>query len=299
MNQAKLYSSLVLVVLLLAFGAWLVFFFQWSAPMPRAAAPGVSTAGQGQAAPAAATPAEPLFNPPAPEDAPKDIRPMVMLGYQIMTETKKYAPQFVGNDMACTNCHFDGGRSKDTISLVGVGAKYPLYRSRREYTADLALRTQGCFERSMNGTAPAPDSQIMQSLLVYYQWISKGIPIYTNPPWSVLAKKLENSHEPVAAAGATVYKDVCARCHGEDGHGTPIAPALWGDGAYNDGAGMHRVGTFSVFVHRFMPKSSPSLTEEQAMDVAAFVHEQPRPKFVATHPNKIERVIPLPGEAAQ
>ena len=67
-----------------------------------------------------------------------------------MTETKKYAGKYVGNDLACTNCHFDGGRSLNTITLVGVGAAYPLYRSRRDYATDLTLRTQGCFERSMN-----------------------------------------------------------------------------------------------------------------------------------------------------
>ncbi|WP_338668698.1 c-type cytochrome [Pseudodesulfovibrio methanolicus] len=299
MNQAKLFFSLTLLVLLLIFGAWLVFFFQWSAPMPRVAAPAAAGAGTGTAAAPAPAPLEPVFNPPALEDAPEKIRPMVLLGYKIMTETKKYAPGYVGNDMACTNCHFDGGRSKDTISLVGVAAKYPLYRARREYTADLALRTQGCFERSMNGKAPAPDSQIMQSLLVYYQWISKGIPIYSTPPWAILAHHLENAHKPDAAAGKKVFADVCSRCHGEDGLGTPIAPPLWGDGAYNDGAGMNRIRTFAVFAWRFMPKTDPTLTQEQALDVAAYAHEQPRPKFVATHPNKIERVIPLPGEAQQ
>ena len=48
-----------------------------------------------------------------------------------------------------------GGRSLDTISLAGVGAVYPQFRSRQDYTTDLAMRTQDCFERSMNGRAPA------------------------------------------------------------------------------------------------------------------------------------------------
>jgi thiosulfate dehydrogenase len=56
---------------------------------------------------------------------------------------------------------------------------------------------------------------------------------------------------------------------------------------------MHGINMFSVFTWRFMPKSAPSLTPEQALDVAGFVHEQPRPKFVATHPDKIKQNIPL------
>ena len=81
------------------------------------------------------------------------------------------------------------------------------------------------------------DEPSMQSLLVYMQWISKDIPIYSKLPWALPAS-LENQHKPDAAAGEKVYASVCARCHGETGQGTPIAPPLWGQGSYNDGAGM-------------------------------------------------------------
>ncbi|SMF28818.1 c-type cytochrome [Desulfovibrio gilichinskyi] len=293
MNDKKLYFSLALVTLLLGFGAWLAMFFQWTATQPRIANSAVSNSSESVIG------SGPLFNPPGLEEAPESIREQVMLGYKIMTETQKYAGEYVGNNLACTNCHFDGGRSKNTLSLVGVGAKYPAYRGRREYTADLALRTQGCFERSMNGKAPAPDSQIMQSLLVYYQWISKGVPIYSNPPWLGIPHDLGINSTPDVIAGKKIYEDVCARCHGNDGYGTPIAPPLWGDGSFNDGAGMNRVRTFSVFSWRFMPKSAPTLTKEEALNVTAYVHEQPRPKFIATHPNKIKRVIKLPVEASK
>ena len=59
---------------------------------------------------------------------------------------------------------------------------------------------------------------------------------------------------------------------------------------------MNRITTFSVFTWRFMPKNAPSLTQEQAIDVAGFVHEKPRPKFVSTHADKIRQIIPLPEE---
>jgi len=288
MQKSNVLFSLVLAILLLVFGAWILAFFRSTLSTKRIAmAP--ETTNQQAGVPAG----QPLFNPPRPEDAPESIRAEVLLGYKIMTETKKYAGKYIKNDLSCTNCHFDGGRSLSTISLVGVGAVYPRYRGRREYTADLALRTQGCFERSMNGVAPAADSQIMQSLLVYMQWISKDIPIYSKVPWA-LPYDLGNPHKPDGANGGKVYTDVCARCHGDKGQGTPIAPPLWGDGSYNDGAGMHRIRTFSLFAWRYMPKNGPTLTQEQAIDVAGFVHEKPRPRFVATHPDKIEREIPLP-----
>jgi thiosulfate dehydrogenase len=291
MKSRHVYIGLGCTLVLLAFAAWIVLFFQSTTTNERIrTAPSATVQQSQQVALAPVT-----FHPPNLEDAPKDIRDAVLLGYKIMTETRKYAGKYIGNDLACTNCHFDGGRSMQTISLVGVGAAYPLYRGRREYATDLTLRTQGCFERSMNGVAPPWNSQIMQSLLVYYQWISKGIPVYAKMPWRPLPHDLGNAHKPDTANGAVVYKDVCARCHGDAGQGTPIAPALWGDGSYNDGAGMHRIRTFSVFAWRYMPKNAPSLSQEQALDVAGFVHEKPRPHFTATHPDKIEREIALPA----
>lgn len=289
MKNRPVFFALVLTALLLVFGVWVLAFFRSTLSTKRLAVTPQTPPGQAVALPAD----QPFFNPPRPEDAPESIRAEVMLGYKIMTETKKYAGKYVGNTLSCTNCHFEGGRSLHTISLVGVGAIYPLYRGRREYTADLALRTQGCFERSMNGVAPAADSQVMQSLLVYMQWISKGIPVYSKLPWA-LPYDLGNAHKPDPENGAAVYRDVCARCHGDNGQGTPIAPALWGDGSYNDGAGMHRIRTFSVFTWRYMPKSGATLSQEQALDVAGFVHTKPRPKFVSTHPDVIKREIPLP-----
>ena len=288
MRTRHVFFALTLTVLLLAVGVWILGFFRSTLTTKRLAveqeAPDVK---------AVLSTDRPFFAPPRPEDAPEDIRGEVMLGYLIMTQTDKYAGEYVGNDLTCSSCHFEGGRSLDTISLAGVGAVYPQFRSRQDYTTDLAMRTQDCFERSMNGRAPALDSQVMQSLLVYMQWISKGIPIYSKLPWA-LPSKLDSDHKPDAAHGATVYRDVCARCHGDRGQGTAIAPPLWGDGSYNDGGGMHRVTTFSVFAWRFMPKNAPSLTQEQALDVAAYVNGQPRPHMESAHSDKIRRVIPLP-----
>lgn len=288
MKNRNTYMAFTLTFLLLLFGAWVFGFFSHSVAVQRA------PMRQAAADRAVAQPVGlPMFNPPRPEDAPEKIRAEVMLGYKIMTETKKYAGEYINSDLSCSSCHFDGGRSIQSIPLVGVGAIYPKFRGRQAYTTDLALRVQDCFERSMNGKAPALSSQIMQSLLVYMQWISKDIPIYSKLPWALPAS-LENPHKPDAAAGEKIYASVCARCHGEAGQGTPIAPPLWGQGSYNNGAGMNRIRTFSVFAWRFMPKNAPSLTQEQALDVAAFVHGQPRPNFVSTHPDAIERVIPLP-----
>jgi len=221
-----------------------------------------------------------VFAPPRPEDAPADIREGVMLGYHILMDTQTYAKEYVGNKLNCRNCHFNAGRERNTLSLVGVAATYPKYRKRQKYVTDLVTRTQGCFQRSMNGKPLPPEGRHMQAIMAYYHWISKGLPIYADIPWLGL-KKLAEDHKPDRASGQKIFSQVCARCHGGDGLGTEIAPPLWGPASFNDGAGMHKLKNFSAFTHHFMPKNNPTLTVEQAWDVAAFATSQPRPHFQA------------------
>jgi thiosulfate dehydrogenase len=219
------------------------------------------------------------FNPPLPQEAPPDIRDAVMLGYNIMMDTPKYAPQYVGNKMKCRNCHFEAGRTKDGVSLVGVGAVYPRYRERHRYSVNLVMRTNDCFERSMNGRPLPPDSKEMNAVVTYLHWISREIPVYADIPWLGL-KPFESSHQPNPTKGKIVYAQKCAPCHGDNGQGTPIGPPLWGKDSFNDGASMAQPAYFAAFTHKFMPQGNPQLTEEESVDVAAFATGQPRPHFV-------------------
>jgi thiosulfate dehydrogenase len=217
------------------------------------------------------------FNPPKPENAPEKMRDAVMLGYNILMDTQKYASKYVGNKLNCRNCHFKAGSIEDTLSLVGVAATYPKYRTREKYSVDLVERTNSCFERSLNGKPLPANSKEMQAIMAYYHWISKGIPIYADVPWLGL-KHLKSTHKPNATEGKKLFEDKCSPCHGKEGQGI-VAPPLWGNNSFNDGAGMSKLENFAAFDHAFMPKGNPDLSEAQALDIAAFVTSQPRPHF--------------------
>lgn len=88
--------------------------------------------------------------------------------------------------------------------------------------------------------------------------------------------------------GAEIYTTKCESCHGADGLGqlktdgrTHQYPPLWGDGSYNDGAGLYRMSRFAGYVKMNMPQGVtweyPQLTDEEAWDVAAYVNSQRRP----------------------
>ena len=217
------------------------------------------------------------FNPPKLSDAPKELEPLVQQGYNIIHETHKYAPNHVGNELDCTNCHFDAGMMKDTLSLVGVASEFPKYNSVVEKVVDLAKMTNMCFMRYLNADPLPADSNNMTAILAYYQWISKGVPVYADVPW-LKFEPIKSEHKPNLENGSKVFPQ-CAPCHGDHGQGLlpDDAPPLWGNGAFPSGPGMGKEDMLAAFVHRFMPKGNPDLSTDQALDVAAFVLSHPRP----------------------
>jgi thiosulfate dehydrogenase len=226
-----------------------------------------------------------IYNPPKPEDASKESRDAVMLGYDILTRTAQIVPAHVGNKLACTNCHFEGGRNDFAISLVGVAATYPKFRERTNYSTHLVSRVNECFERSMNGKALDPEGREMQAVQAYLHWIARGLPIYGEFPWLGI-KRIKSDYKGEVSRGKQLWADRCSPCHGGNGEGSPIAPPVWGTQAYNDGAGMHRVDNFAGFSLATMPKGTPDLKPEEAIDLATFVHAQPRPHFMPAKQKK-------------
>ena len=222
------------------------------------------------------------YAPATPQDAPAPMKEAVMLGYHIVTDPQKYAAQYAGNKLKCSNCHFKGGITEGGrnggISLVGVAAGYPAYEQTEGSMVDLAARTNRCFQTSLNGRPLPPQSREMAGVLAYFHWISKGLPIYGKIPWLGL-KPIPGTHAPDKGQGAQMFARKCSACHGSDGKGTQVAPPLWGPQSFNDGAGMARPENLSAFTYLNMPPGNPDSTEEQALDVGIFVATQPRPHF--------------------
>lgn len=213
--------------------------------------------------------------------------PLVVQGFRVMQLTQKLAAEYSGDRISCNNCHFDAGNSpggkNNGISLVGVTYEYPRFSKRSGRDIDLPERISNCFERSINGKAVPADAPIMQAMIAYLAWISEPVKDIKNRDWLGLPP-LKTKHQPDSKQGKKLYELHCASCHGIDGGGKVEEegnniPPLWGDDAFNDGAGMNNPHTFGSFIYWNMPLGQPYLTEEQALDIAAYVTKQPRPHF--------------------
>lgn len=218
-----------------------------------------------------------------PEMAPEEIHDQVMLGYRLILHTNKLMPLHVDNRLTCANCHFSGGNTlggkRGGISLLGVVRTYPKYLKRFGGMVDIEARINNCFERSMNGKAIARDSKEMLAIIAYLNWISSEVPVRDKYPWLGL-EPLKTKHEPDPKNGAKIYQRNCAMCHLKNGQGTVNNPPVWGPHAFNDGAGMSTLPKLSSFIFFNMPYNDPFLTEEQSLDVAAYLVNQRRPKYL-------------------
>lgn len=199
-------------------------------------------------------------------------------GLAILVATKDSLPDHVGNDLNCMSCHLDRGTRANGLPLVGVYARFPQYNSRAAQVFNLEDRINGCLLRSMNGAALPEEDPRMRAMVAWMAHVSRGIAVGDSVPGQGVPRPQVTSGD--TTAGAAIWEQECARCHGRDGEGSPIAPPTWGPRSFNIGAGMARLRTAAGFIRHNMPFDRPgTLSDEQAVNVAAYMISRPRPDF--------------------
>jgi len=221
-----------------------------------------------------------------PEDLPSledldpndPMTPYAKYGEEIFNKTSTVLPEKTGNELSCASCHADGGASS-TISMIGVTTEYPAFRPREDTIFTIEDRINGCMLRSMNGEELEFESEEMRAISAYLTHLSEGIQ-QGEAAWLGL-DKMEEIPEPDIERGSELFVEKsCMSCHATDGSGKGMTsgPPLWGDGSFNDGAGMNRLSDISGFIKEYMPKHNPgSLTDQEAADLGAFILSRERP----------------------
>lgn len=195
----------------------------------------------------------------------------------------------IGNHLACTNCHLQGGTKAFAAPYIGLNTIFPIYIGREDKIESLEERINGCFERSMNGEAIPENGKEMRAIITYIKKISNNTKAGERTEGQGFVKIEIPDRKTDLKNGHVVFEKHCMSCHGQDGQGQKIAgkkgylyPPLWGPDSYNDGAGMGRVLTAARFIKGNMPlgatHDSPILTDEEAYDVAAYINSFDRPK---------------------
>lgn len=210
---------------------------------------------------------------------------VIQLGEAIVenTTTHPMSKIYVGNALNCTSCHLDNGRHPRAGTFLGTATAYPAWSPREKRVITLEDRVLNCFMRSCNGTRPPLGSEVSVAVTTYITSLSQELPIKMNPQRSIgpgAIKPLSiKSSQANLKRGSNLYASRCADCHQSDGQGDQENPPVWGNQSYNDGAGLSSVDSLASWLKVAMPLDEADLTEEQAIDVAAYVNSQKRPHF--------------------
>jgi thiosulfate dehydrogenase len=221
-----------------------------------------------------------------PRDLPAGaLGESVRRGARLFNETSIYAPEHAKARLSCANCHEAGGIQPYASPMVGMPAAFPQFNARAGHVISLKDRIQECFVRSENGVPLDYNGPEMTAIVDYIAWLSQPEPgrkAFVGRGFVKLAELTPNPER-----GGKIYEAQCSGCHGTDGRGrAPMFPPLWGPESFNDGAGMYGITKMAAFVQHNMPQNRKGiLSAQDAYDVAAFVHAQPRPAFNTAYKN--------------
>ncbi|MCX6140941.1 MAG: c-type cytochrome [Candidatus Kapabacteria bacterium] len=233
-----------------------------------------------------------LYTPPDTNSIPNDaLGATIRYGKELVVNFPYYlgpkgkVGHFGRNGLGCQSCHLDAGTRPYGLNYFSAHARYPQYRAREGRVLTLADRVNNCIERPLNGVPMPTDSKEMVAIVTYMKWISRGVPVDAHVPGDKLKDIALLDRAANSEKGRTIYEKHCMRCHGDDGQGVlkpdGIAyfyPPLWGKLSYQPGSSMHRLIKSAQFIKYNMPFDlarwdKPVLTDEEAMDVAAYVND--------------------------
>jgi len=221
----------------------------------------------------------PGWQPPSLDSIHDDsLGASVKRGLALLRHTKDSLPGYATSSLNCTSCHLEDGLRLEAAPLTGASARFPKYMERTGAVIPLADRVNYCFTRSLAGNRLPVESREMQDILAYLTYISKGVPVGAKIAGT---KGILDAPDTLAAdkeRGSRLFAEKCAACHGAEGQGQGIYPALWGPKSYSIGASMARLERAASFIHHNMPFGmGGTLPWQDAFDIAAYVNSHARP----------------------
>jgi thiosulfate dehydrogenase len=223
--------------------------------------------------------------PVSKEQVDDKLAEVVKLGEAIVenTTTHPMSEGYVGNALNCTSCHLDNGRHEKAGTFLGTATAYPAWSPRENRVITLEDRVLNCFMRSCNGTRPPLGSEVSVAVTAYITSLSQGQTLRMNPkrpigPGAIKLLAVKPDQADIQR-GAALYTSRCAECHQKDGQGDKDNPPVWGERSYNDGAGLSSVENLAAWLKVAMPLDDTDLTDQQALDIAAYVNSHKRSHF--------------------
>ena len=318
-NTERLFRSInslmivigVLLIAVLSMAIWILFGRNntSSSPTVTDSTSVLLTGSEGAIGLPAIDKAEGMWIPPSDDELNKlPNAELIKYGKELIVKTSVYlgpkgSVAKLTNGMNCQNCHLNAGTQPWGNNYAAVTSTYPKYRGRSGSMEDVYKRVTDCFERSLNGTAPAKGTKEMEAIVAYINFVGSNVKKDEKPKGTGIYELAFLDRAASPENGKKLYETKCVSCHQSDGAGVMAAdgksytyPPLWGKNSYNHGAGLYRLSRFAGYIKANMPQGAtylqPQLTDEEAWDIAAYVNNMPRPaKDLSKDWPKIEEKI--------
>jgi thiosulfate dehydrogenase len=223
---------------------------------------------------------EAAWKPLREADIPNDsMGASIKRGLYLLRFTPESLPAYATSNLRCSSCHQDDGLKLTAAPLTGSHARFPKYMPRSGTVIALADRVNYCFTRSLAGNAIPVESREMTDILAYLAFISKDVPTGAKIAGADgLIPEPDTLVGDIARGEALYTAKTCVTCHGADGNGMGVIPALWGPNSYSVGASMTRLERAASFIRHNMPQTAPgTLTAQEAFDLSAYINSHARP----------------------
>ncbi len=200
----------------------------------------------------------------------------IRLGHKLVTDSAEASPEFARNGMKCANCHLDEGRQPWAAPLWAAWAG-------RATEGSFPAAVDSCYTSAMGAkTGPGPTSKETAAISAYASFLATGLQegvSHEGRRLKMIPGIEEGTFDSPRAdekRGEVVFARECVACHGADGAGNDAAPPLWGPRSYTSSSPMMMICCSSAFIKSFMPRGKADLSDQDALDVAAYIASQPR-----------------------
>ncbi|MDO8990869.1 MAG: c-type cytochrome [Sideroxyarcus sp.] len=186
--------------------------------------------------------------------------------------------------MNCESCHRHAGDLVNASSIAHGAVVLPHMMTSMNQPVRFDRRILMCFARSMNSFDLGLDAKEIVDLNFYANWLAQKehLPIGVVPEGRGIPLLYDTQGKGQSfLAGELVYETYCKACHGFAGTGGrewmngAIPPPIAGPNSFNKTASISSPFRMAGFVHANMPpgatREHPFLTEQQALDVAAYL----------------------------
>ena len=230
-----------------------------------------------------------------------DIAPYVVKGCNIFTRTRDNRPAGYGfwkTKMNCTSCHLEGGTKEYAADMAVAAVSYPGVYSSNNLVYTNRMRVARCYAHSINEILYGANSEVYKLITLYMTWVAEKnqLPIGSSRESRGIGNVRGTAARHASImAGQKAFNKHCKRCHGAAGYGSAkyaenrdfYPPPINGPEAFIRGATLSRSSRFASFIYNNMPPGAthdhPTLSEQEALDIADFIRVQTRPSSPGTN----------------